>query len=62
VGRLYLNARFVTYRLVAGQGKPVIALQPSGLMRGLAPGEALVDAHYGASVNRLRVIVRAKQQ
>jgi hypothetical protein len=62
VGRVYLNARFVTYRLVPGQGKPVIAVQPSGLMRALAPGEALVDAHYGTSVNRLRVIVRGKQQ
>jgi pimeloyl-ACP methyl ester carboxylesterase len=62
VGRVYLNARFVTYRLVAGQGKPVIALQPSGLMRALAPGETLVEAHYGTSVSRLHVIVRAKQQ
>ena len=62
VGRVYLDARFVTYRLVPGKGKPVIAVQPSGLMQALAPGEALVDAHYGTSVNRLRVIVRAKQQ
>jgi hypothetical protein len=31
-------------------------------MRALAPGEALVEAHFGSSVDRLRVIVRVTQQ
>jgi pimeloyl-ACP methyl ester carboxylesterase len=62
VGRVYLNARFVTYRLAHEKGKSIIAVQPDGTITALAPGEALVDAHYGASVDKLRVIVRATQQ
>jgi len=62
VGRVYLNSRFVTYGLVPEQGRQVVAVQPDGLMRALAPGEALVDARYGSSTDRLRVIVRASQQ
>ncbi len=62
VGRVYLNSRFVTYRRVSGRGKPVVSVQPDGLMRALTPGEALVEAHFGSSVDRLRVIVRSRQQ
>jgi triacylglycerol esterase/lipase EstA (alpha/beta hydrolase family) len=62
VGRVYLNSRFVTYSLLHPRGTRAIALQPNGSMRALAPGEAMVEAHFGSSVDRLRVIVRATQQ
>ncbi len=62
VGRIDLNSRFVSWRLVARPGTPVVEVAPNGLMHALAPGEATVEAHFGAAVATLRVIVRASQQ
>jgi pimeloyl-ACP methyl ester carboxylesterase len=62
VGRIELNSRFVTYRLVAQSGKSVVSVTRNGLMHALAPGEATVEARFGSSIANLRVIVRASQQ
>ncbi|MGD0191846.1 MAG: hypothetical protein ABSD74_13990, partial [Rhizomicrobium sp.] len=62
VGKIYLNAAFVTWRLVPQNGNPAVTLDRDGLLRAISPGTATVEAHYGASVDQLRVIVRAHQQ
>jgi hypothetical protein len=62
VGRIDLNSRFVTWRLVAQPGRPIMQIAANGLMHALAPGKATVEAHFGAAVATLRVIVRASQQ
>jgi hypothetical protein len=62
VGRVDLNAAFVTYRLVPQRGTPVVAVQKNGLMQALAPGQATVEASFGSVTASLNVIVRASQQ
>jgi pimeloyl-ACP methyl ester carboxylesterase len=62
VGRVDLDATFVTWRLLPQKGAPVVALQSNGLMQALAPAVATAEAHFGASVARLHIIVRATQQ
>jgi hypothetical protein len=32
------------------------------MLQALAPGETIAEAHFGSSVDRLRIIVRATQQ
>ncbi len=62
VGRVDLDATFVTWRLLTHQGNAVVSLQQNGLLQALAPGKAIAEAQFGASVARLRIIVRATQQ
>jgi pimeloyl-ACP methyl ester carboxylesterase len=62
VGRVDLNAAFVTYRLVPQRGTLVVAVQKNGLMQALAPGRATVEAQFGSAAASLNVIVRASQQ
>jgi pimeloyl-ACP methyl ester carboxylesterase len=62
VGRIDLNTRFVKWRLSPEQGAPVIRVDRDGLIDALRPGEARVQARFGAASATLRVIVRATQQ
>ena len=62
VGRIDLNARFVKWRLVPGAGAQVIRVDRDGSIDALRPGEARVEARFGAALATLRVIVRATQQ
>jgi hypothetical protein len=62
VGRIDLDATFVTWHLLPQQGKPVVSLQQNGLLQALAPGEATAEAMFGSSVARLQIVVRATQQ
>jgi len=62
VGKVYLNSRFVTWRLVPQTGQAVVRVEPSGVIQALAPGEAEVAAQFGSTSDRLKVIVRPTQQ
>ncbi|HEY5047193.1 MAG TPA: hypothetical protein VII49_04120 [Rhizomicrobium sp.] len=62
VGEVDLDSTFVSWRLLPQKGAPVVTLQPNGLLRARAPGVAVAEAHFGASVDRLRIVVRATQQ
>ncbi len=62
VGRIYLNSTFVNWRLLPQKGRPVVTLERNGLLRAVAPGEAVAQAQFGSSLDRVRIIVRAKQQ
>ncbi|HEX4079087.1 MAG TPA: hypothetical protein VHX61_09470 [Rhizomicrobium sp.] len=62
VGEVDLNGRFVDWRRVPQQGAPVITVDRDGLIHALRPGEARVEARFGAATATLRVIVRATQQ
>ena len=62
VGSLDLNTRFVEWRLTPEQGVPVIRIDRDGLIHALRPGEAHVEARFGAATATLRVTVRATQQ
>lgn len=57
--RVWLTYPFVTYRLVSHTAKPVIDIKPNGLVHALAPGEADIEARFGAVTDRVHVIVRA---
>lgn len=57
--RVWLASPFVTYRLVTHAAKPVIDIQPNGLIHALAPGEADIEARFGTLTDRVHVIVRA---
>jgi pimeloyl-ACP methyl ester carboxylesterase len=57
--RVWLTYPFVTYRLVSHAAKPVIDIQPNGLVHALAPGEADIEARFGTLTDRVHVIVRA---
>jgi len=61
-GRIWLKYPFVTYRLVSHAAKPVIDIKPNGLVHALAPGEADIEARFGALTDRVHVIVRAEAQ
>jgi hypothetical protein len=60
--RIWLTYPFVTYRLISHAAKPVIDIEPNGLIHALAPGEADIEARFGALTDRVHVIVRAGQQ
>jgi triacylglycerol esterase/lipase EstA (alpha/beta hydrolase family) len=62
VGTVYLNSRYVTYRLIPEAGQAVIRVESDGIIHALAPGVASVEARFGSVSDRLRVIVRASQQ
>jgi triacylglycerol esterase/lipase EstA (alpha/beta hydrolase family) len=62
VGEVFLNSRFVTYRLVPEAGQAVIRVDRSGIIHALAPGKASVEAHFGSASDRVAVIVRASQE
>jgi hypothetical protein len=62
VGSVDLNARFVHWKPVPQQGRPVIRIEPDGFIHALAPGEARVEARFGHTTASLHVIVRATQQ
>ena len=57
--RIWLRYPFVTYRLVSHAAKPVIDITPNGLIHAVAPGEADIEARFGALTDRVHVIVRA---
>jgi pimeloyl-ACP methyl ester carboxylesterase len=61
-GRIWLAYPFVTYRLVSHAAKPVIDIKPNGLVHALVPGEADIEARFGAATDRVHVIVRAGQR
>jgi pimeloyl-ACP methyl ester carboxylesterase len=60
--RVWLTYPFVTYRLVSHAAKPVIDIKPNGLIHALAPGDAEIEARFGALTDRVHVIVRAAQR
>ena len=62
VGEVDVNARFVDWRLVPQEGVPVIRIARNGALRALRPGQAWVEARFGAAMATLRVLVRATQQ
>ncbi|HEY1836299.1 MAG TPA: hypothetical protein VGG36_01475, partial [Rhizomicrobium sp.] len=62
VGQLALSPRFVKWRVVPGQGAPVIAVVRNGLIHARRPGEGQIEARFGGATATLRVIVRATQQ
>lgn len=62
VGKVYLDSTFVSWRLLAKKGPPPVRLDPYGQLSALAPGEGVLEAHYGTSADRVRVLVRAKRQ
>lgn len=62
VGRLFLNSSLVKYRVVSQPGLPVVYVDPAGVINAVREGDAYVEARFGASTDRLHVIVRTKQQ
>ena len=62
VGKLYLNSRFVTYRLIPETGQAVIRVEPNGLIHAVASGKASVEVRFGSASDLLKVVVRASQQ
>lgn len=62
VGRIELNPGFVRWTLVSQKGAPVVAMDKSGFIRALRAGTASAEARFGASVARLHILVRARQQ
>jgi hypothetical protein len=45
---------------VSHSAKPVIDIAPNGLIHALAPGQADIEARFGAVTDRVHVIVRAQ--
>jgi pimeloyl-ACP methyl ester carboxylesterase len=60
--RVWLKYPFVTYRLASHAAKPVIDIAPNGLIHAIAPGEADIEARFGAVTDRVHVIVRVSQR
>jgi hypothetical protein len=52
---------FVTYTVLPGNDDPGITVQPNGYVYAVRPGEATIEAHFGAVVDRVKIIVLEHQ-
>ncbi len=50
-------SREVSYRVIPSSGDPVIRVQPGGAIEALHPGEATVEARFGAAIDDVDVVV-----
>jgi hypothetical protein len=62
VGDVALNADSVHYRVLPGEGAPVVRVTADGRLVALRPGHADVEGRFGSVVSRFAVIVRATNQ
>lgn len=62
VGRVFLSADLVHYRLVKNSGAPVVRISPDGAIEALHTGTATIEGRFGKSFGKFDVIVRAKNQ
>jgi hypothetical protein len=62
VGEVALNADFVHYRVLPGDGAPVVRVTQDGRLKALKPGRAQVEGQLGSATGRFDVIVRATNQ
>ncbi len=57
-GTMMLDAGAVRYRVVSSSGAAVVGLEPTGLVRALHAGEAVIEARFGNAVDQVRIIVK----
>jgi hypothetical protein len=62
VGEVALNSDSVRYRVLPGDGAPIVRVMADGRLRGLRPGHAVVEGQLGSVASRFDVIVRASNQ
>jgi hypothetical protein len=62
VGEVALNSETVRYRVLPGDGAPVVRVTADGRLKALKPGQAEVEGQLGNLRNRFEVIVRATNQ
>jgi pimeloyl-ACP methyl ester carboxylesterase len=62
VGEVALNAESVRYRVLPGEGAPVVRVTADGRLKALRPGRATIEGRFGSVTSRFDVIVRAANQ
>jgi hypothetical protein len=61
-GRVYLDARYVSYSIAPGVGPPVVSLDPNGVVHGLRHGTTAIIGRFGSLTDQVRVNVEAEQR
>lgn len=61
-GRVYLDARYVSYSIAPSVGPPVVSLDPNGVVHGLRKGTATIIGRFGSLTGQVRVNVEAEQR
>lgn len=62
VGEVALNSDFVRYRVLQGDGAPVVRVTSDGRLKAVKPGHAEVEGQLGQLRSRFDVTVRATNQ